>query len=235
MYSGMMEGPVRNKKIMEFSPIEKIAKMIDFYFPYLVKNLLDVVEHQDIETLNKTYHLNIKDDTKHLHLIEYFWAIAKRENVYDLMFFYDYRIYMNFFLQYPMITGKEMDEKMNFSRILEDYKQMEITGNIAQITDEDEYYFVSRTDMPEEIADIDKIIAQYKAKSKLYQADKISAERGKVTLELIDGTIKEGISWGVSGVYTGNDYKMKEMLTLADLDEKDYIHLEEYEIEKIVT
>ena len=29
-------------------------------------------------------------------------------------------------------------------------------------------------------------------------------KKGKVTIELSDGMIREGISWGISGVYTGN-------------------------------
>ena len=41
MQGGMIQGLVSNKSIMEFSPVEKISKMIDFYFPYLIKNLLN--------------------------------------------------------------------------------------------------------------------------------------------------------------------------------------------------
>lgn len=234
METGIIQGPVSNKKIMELSPIEKIAKVIDFYFPYLVKNLMDIVDNQEVEVLNQKYDLNIAEDSKHQHLIEYFWACAKKENVYDLMFFNDYKLYVNFFLQYPIITGKEMDENFNFSRILEEYRQMGISGNVAQIVDGEDYYFVCHDDMPEEIADIDETIAKYLENSKLYQADRISEEKGKVTLELMDGTLREGISWGISGVYTGNGYEIKEMLTLADMDEKGYIQLEESEIKKIL-
>ncbi|MBO5372723.1 MAG: hypothetical protein J6A75_08390 [Lachnospiraceae bacterium] len=234
MQSGLVKGPVSNKKIIEFSPIEKIAKVIDFYFPFLVKNLLDIVDNQEIDILNKKYNLNIFEGSKHQHLVEYFWAIAKKENIYDLMFFQDYMLYINFFLQYPILAGKEMDENMNFSRILAEYCKMELTGNVAQITDKDFCYFVYQNDMSEEIANIDETIAQYKAESKLYQADRVSEEKGKVTVELMDGTIKEGISWGISGIYTGKGYEIKEMLTLADMDEKGYMHLEEEEIKNIL-
>ena len=216
MKTGIMEGPISNKKIMELSPVDKIAKMIDFYFPYLIKNLLDMVKHKE-----------------HHDLIDDFWAITKSGDIDDLIFFYDYRLYINFFLQYPLVTGLPMDENLNCSRILEAYEKIELSGNVAKITEEDEYYYVSNNYLPEEIEKLDETIAEYKAESKLYQANKISEENGKVTLELVDGTIKEGISWGISGVYTGNGYEIKEMLILADLDESDFFQLEEKEIKKV--
>lgn len=234
MKTGMIHGPVSNKKIVEYSPIEKIAKMIDFYFPYLIKNLLDIVENKDIDALNEEYDLNIATDSKHQHLIEYFWRIVNKENVYDLMFFHDYTLYLNFFLQYPIVTGKEMDENFNCFRILEEYRKIEMNGTVVQIIEKDDCYFICLDEVPEEVANIEVTIAEYKAESKMHQADKISEDKGKVTIELSDGTIREGISWGISGVYTGNGYEIKEMLTLADLDEKGYIQLEESEIKTIL-
>ena len=144
------------------------------------------------------------------------------------------KLYINFFLQYPLVTGKKMDDHFNCSRILAQYREMELTGYVAQTTEDGEYYFVYKEDMPEEIADIDVEIEKYKAESKMHQADRKSELKGKVTLELMDGTIKEGISLGIAPVYTGKDYKIKEVLTLANLEERNYIQLEEREIKAIL-
>lgn len=163
MQSGMIAGPISNKKLMEFSPMEKIAKMLDFYCPGLIKNILDIVENQEIDVLNENYELHITDTSKHQHLIEYFWAIAKKGNIYELMFLFDYRLYINFFLQYPIITGRKMDENATCTAILKEYEQMEMTGNVEQVTAEDEYYFIYYGDMLEEVADIEKEIAKYQA------------------------------------------------------------------------
>ena len=161
--TGMFPGPFSNGFILEHSPLEQIAKMLDFEFPSFVTDLFNVLENPDREEAREKYGLDIANGVDHRRLIEYFWAIAKKGNVMDLMFFFDYRLYLNFFLQYPIVTGKELDKNWNFTKILEEYRQMEMPGNIAQITREDEYYFVWSGDLPEELATLDEVIASYEA------------------------------------------------------------------------
>ena len=49
-----------------------------------VEEFIDIMKSDD---LNEEYDLNIQVPGKHQHLIECSLVIAKKENVYDLMFF----------------------------------------------------------------------------------------------------------------------------------------------------
>lgn len=142
----VIPGPISNRKIMMFSPIDKIAKMLDFEFPSLVADLYKAVKDENTEDL-----------------IEAFWTVAKKGNIEILMLFFDYRLYINFFLQYPIITGKKLDKKMNFSQILKEYRQIGISGNVAHILDDEDYGFICCETLPEELENIDDTIANYEA------------------------------------------------------------------------
>lgn len=165
--TGARKGPISNSYLLKHSPLEQIAKMLDFEFPSFVSDLFNVLENPEKEESREKYGLDFAKGVDHQRLIEYFWAIAKKGNVMDLMFFFDYRLYLNFFLQYPIVTGKELDKNWNFTRILEEYRRMEMSGNVAQITRQDEYTFVWSGDLPAELATLDKVIAEYEAENDL--------------------------------------------------------------------
>ena len=44
--SELIIGPVENKLLMQESPLESIAKVIDYYFPFFIKNILDIADEQ---------------------------------------------------------------------------------------------------------------------------------------------------------------------------------------------
>lgn len=147
MKSIVLHKDVENKMILEQSPIDKIAKVIDFYFPYLLTNLLSVIESVGVEHLKEKYDITtVKELTSEnwqQHLPELFWNIAAKENVYDYLFFNDYYLYINFFLQYPRITGKEIDKGLNCEKILHIYENMELEGMVYRFIEEVEYIFIA--------------------------------------------------------------------------------------------
>ena len=244
MRSELINGPVENKILMEVSPLENIAKVIDFYFPFLIRNLLNMAE----DTLGKS------EEGREASVIGFFWDCVKKENVFDAMFFYDYYLYLNFFLQYPVVMCERLEENMKCADIVEKYRQAyiknEMQGSVLGTDKEEEYTLIISEendvageyqedasevgDVLQEILQIDETISRYYQNSKLYQADAISNEKGCVTLELVDGTRKQGLSWGVGGVYTGKGYEIKNMLTFVDMDENGHTFLEEEDIKAII-
>lgn len=156
--TGMMRGPFPNSLLLKHSPLEQIAKMLDFEFPNLVTTLLDIVENRD---LKENYGLTFTLEEKQRHLIDCFWAIAEKEHIETRLFFEDYRLYLNFFLQYPLVMGKEMDKNTDFSTILKEYRQIEISGNVAHTARNKEYYFIWSGELPQELKKLDEIIADF--------------------------------------------------------------------------
>ena len=70
MRSELISGPVENKILMEVSPLENIAKVIDFYFPFLFRNLLNMAE----DSLGKS------EEEKESSLIDFFWDSVKKDS-----------------------------------------------------------------------------------------------------------------------------------------------------------
>ena len=109
--SELIIGPVENKLLMQESPLESIAKVIDYYFPFFIKNILDIADEQTRGLLDiKEIETNKEQIQK--NLVDYFWTAAKNGNIFDLMFFQDYILYIKFFLQYPIVTGQYLDINM---------------------------------------------------------------------------------------------------------------------------
>ena len=248
MRIGIITEDVENTMLMEQSPVEAIANVIDFYFPYVFVYLLDIIEDVGIAGMKEKYTIKnkeaITEENWQQHLAEIFWAIAAKENVYDYMFFNDYYLYMNFFLQYPRLTGQMLHRGMNCSGILTEYKQMQLSGNVYRFIEDVEYMFIydeegsveelsTEDEMLYEIMHIDDIIAEYKRTNLLYQADTISNAEGQVTLLLKDGRILKGVSERIGGIYTTEGHEIREAMTLA-IGELDYVFVEEEEIEEII-
>lgn len=247
MRSSIVTEDVRNSIIMRECPIESIARLIDFHFPYLVANLLNIIEDMGVDGILVNYDVKNRDEINKTnwqeHLPELFWAVAAKENVFDYMFFNDYYLYVNFFLQYPRISGRKMHSGQNCMGILEDYKQMELSGSVYRFIDEVEYLFIHNDDSDEvitpedeilyEISHIEETIEEYKKKSLLYRADAVSEEKGQVTLKLKSGEILTGVSDGIAGVYHKEGYDIYTALTLIK-GEMDIVFVEEEEIEEIL-
>ena len=152
----IVQGPIPNSFIMENSPLEKIAKLLDACCPDFMETLLDILENKKLQT---SCGLSLPENLSHQQLINYIDEIADKVGLISEQLLIDYRLYINFFMQYPLITGKNIEKNMNFSKILEEYRQIELSGNVSRVTMAKEYYFILSAELPEELKNLDEIIA----------------------------------------------------------------------------
>ena len=140
---------IKNATVMEVSPIDKIAKMMDFYYPYFFAELLGMIEDKGIEEIKAEFKVGnaeaINEKNYQLHLAEVFWAVYTKlyNNIADILFLNDYYLYFNFFLQYPIVTGKEVCSEMSFEKILQEYRSIKIKGNVYRFIEDVEYVLVA--------------------------------------------------------------------------------------------
>lgn len=140
----MIQGPVSNKLLMTKSPLEKIAKVIDFNFPLFIKNVLDLTK-QHLEEQTERESEKMKETCQN-DLVELFWSVVRKGNVFDLIFFNDYFIYINFFLQYPVVTGEKFTMDMKCKDVVEKYQQLydgtDMPGIVSGTNQEGDYFLI---------------------------------------------------------------------------------------------
>lgn len=238
---------IKNTTIMELSPIENIAKLLDFNYPYFFVMLLDIIEDKGIEGMKAEFEVaneSINDKNYHMHLAELFWAVYTKlySHIEDILFLNDYYLYLNFFLQYPILTGKDAYPGMTFESILNEYRKTNIKGSVYRFIKDVEYVLVvgknrgadDEDDMLEEISEIEKNIKNYQSNNLLYQAQEISDKKGEVSLLLKDGNVVTGKVDRIGGIYAEEGYTIRTALTF-ELDECEYVFIEEEQIEKILS
>ena len=94
------------------------------------------------------------------------------------MFLNDYYLYINFFLQYPMLTEKNIHAGMTFESILDEYRKIKMRGMVYRFIEEVEYVLVVGQEQDEEDEDSDMIreICEIENEIQLYKNTEDSIE-----------------------------------------------------------
>lgn len=159
---------IKNTTIMEHSPVEQIAQLLDYYYPSFFDRLLDLIEAKGVEGIKKEFEVKgetvAEEGNYQQHLPELFWAVysSMYRNINDIFFLNDYYLYLNFFLQFPRLTGQEIKRDTTFVKILCAYRNTKLTGSVYRFIEEVEYLFVAGkvAEVTEEEEEADAMIGE---------------------------------------------------------------------------